>query len=157
MREKKLEALVRVARAPEAGELWHRPEPAAVSRGMNAARVRIFAWHADVRRARPGYVQRRVERIDFAFRIHETDIAELSRGVAAPPLGDLGAQPLELSPRIAVAARLSPSRPQVSRRRHRALLPVFVRRFALRSSSSSATANGFVLPLSSSARRSVSQ
>src|SRR5207237_2905377 len=88
MREKKLEALVRVARAPEAGELSHRPEPAAVSRGMNAARVRIFAWHADVRRARPGYVQRRVERIDFAFRIHETDIAELSRGVAAPPLGD---------------------------------------------------------------------
>src|SRR6185437_11818976 len=71
------------------------------------------------------------------------------------PLRDLGPEPLELLPRLpAIAAQPS----KISRRRHGApWLPVRVRRSADRESSSLATANGLVAPLSRSARRSSTQ
>ena len=46
--EEVLEARVRVLRRAEAGELAHRPEPAAVHRGLRAARERVAAGVADV-------------------------------------------------------------------------------------------------------------
>ena len=46
--EQELEALVGVARAPKAGELAHRPELAAISRGMDATRVRVDAGNAQL-------------------------------------------------------------------------------------------------------------
>ena len=53
VREQELVALVRLARAAEAGELAHRPELAAIAGGMDAARVRIRARHAEVRLRAP--------------------------------------------------------------------------------------------------------
>ena len=69
VREQELEARVRVARAAEAGELPHRPQLAAVSSGMDAARVGILARNARVPAALVRRdVERRVERLDLRSR-----------------------------------------------------------------------------------------
>ena len=41
-------------------------------------------------------VERGVQRLDFVRRIGEADVAQLALLVSLAPLGDLGAQPLEL-------------------------------------------------------------
>src|SRR5262249_26502560 len=151
--EKKLESLVRVARAPETGELAHRPQFAAIAGGVNAARVRIRSRYAERLRALRRHVERRVQRIDVLLRVHEGDIAKLALLVAASPLGDFGAQAVELAPLLAAAVEIS----QTTRRRHINWLRARVTRSALRSSSSSATANGLVCPASSSESRPSSQ
>ena len=58
--EQVAEALVRLLGGPEAGELAHRPEPAAVHRRVHAARERILAREAD--RLERAHVLLRVER-----------------------------------------------------------------------------------------------
>ena len=153
VREEELESLVRIAGAAESGELPHGPQPATISGRMNASCIRIRAGHAEVRCCLRWHVERRVQWLDFARRVHEANLAELTLGVPATPLGDFAAQSFQLLPRIPVAELLQ----LISRGRHRASFSVCVRRFALRSSNSSATANGLVLPFSRSASRASSQ
>ena len=52
--EQVAEALVGLLGGAEAGELAHRPQPAAVHRRVDAARERILAGQADVRSASAG-------------------------------------------------------------------------------------------------------
>ena len=61
--EQVAEALVRLLRRPEAGELAHRPEPAAVHRRVDAARERIRARPAEVALVVELDVLGRVERL----------------------------------------------------------------------------------------------
>src|SRR5690242_21312765 len=115
MREQKLEPFIRVARTPEAGELAHRPEAAAVAGGVNAARVRIFTRHAQLQRSLRRNVERRVQRIDLAGGVGEADIAQLAACITTTPLGQLGAKSFELVPCLAAIVAQPP---EISRRRH---------------------------------------
>ena len=60
-RDQVLEAPVRVLGGAEAGDLAHRPEPAAIHRRVGTARERILARQADVLGRRVGDVERRVD------------------------------------------------------------------------------------------------
>src|SRR6185503_3131221 len=98
------------------------------------------------------HVERGVKWIHLARGVRETDVAQLAVCITTAPLCHLGAEPLELLPRFAAVVAQPP---KIPRRRHGApWLPVRVRRCALRESSSVATANGLVAPLSRSANRS---
>ena len=67
--EQVLEARVRLGRAAVAGELAHRPDPAAVHRLVDAARVRVLTGVAEVALVvEPGDVRRPVHRLDRAAR-----------------------------------------------------------------------------------------
>ena len=96
MLEQKLEASVRVGRAAEAGELPHRPQLAPVTRGVNAARERIRAGHAQRVRRVGIDVERGIDRLDLGRRVREADVSQLALGVAPAPFRDFGAQPREL-------------------------------------------------------------
>src|SRR5258706_565936 len=50
-------------RTAGAGEHAHRPQPAAIHRGIHAARVRVLAGVAELLRIRARHVGRRVERL----------------------------------------------------------------------------------------------
>ncbi len=86
--EQVAEARVRLLRRPEAGELAHRPEPAAVHRGIDAARERIRARPAEVAVVVELDVLGRVERLvlDAGDGREELSLALWRRLVTAPPL-----------------------------------------------------------------------
>ena len=86
--EQVAEALVRLLRRPEAGELAHRPEPAAVHRRVDAARERIRAGPAEVALVVELDVLGRVERLvlDAGDRREELALTLRRRLVALAPL-----------------------------------------------------------------------
>src|SRR5450759_841555 len=96
LREQELVPLVRIARTPEAGELPHRPQSAAIAGGVNASRVRVETGHSQRLGARLSRVKRRVDRLDFLLRVGERDVAKLSLLVFLPPLGDFLAEQAQL-------------------------------------------------------------
>ena len=66
-REQELEAFVRVARAAEAGELAHGPQPAPIPTRMDAARVRILARHRQRGGVEVLHVQGRVDWLNLTL------------------------------------------------------------------------------------------
>src|SRR5437016_12385881 len=86
--EEVAEARVRLLRRAEAGELAHRPEPAAVHRRVDAARERIGAGPAEVALVVELNVLGRVERLvlDAGDRREELALPLWRRLVTAPPL-----------------------------------------------------------------------
>ena len=72
------EALIRLDRGPEPGELAHRPQPPAIHRRVDAARERIRAGQPDLRRRRK--IGRRVQRPDLLTRQRRERALTLRRG-----------------------------------------------------------------------------
>src|SRR6185503_12723896 len=94
--EEELVALIRIPGAAEAGELSHSPQPAAIPRGVNAARVRIYAGHPQRFRTGLGRVERSVDRTHLLFGVAEANVSQLARVVSLPPFGDFLPQQSEL-------------------------------------------------------------
>ncbi len=95
------EALVRLLRRAEAGELAHRPEPAAVHRRIDAARERILARIAEVARVVDVDVFGRRERL----RLDPRDRREELVGALRRALVDVRAPGVERLGRAAVLGR----------------------------------------------------
>src|SRR6185503_18075412 len=86
--EEVAEADVRLLRRPEAGELAHRPEPAAVHGGIDTAREGIRAGPAEIALVVELDVVRRIERLVLDAGDGREELALPLRGrlVTAPPL-----------------------------------------------------------------------
>ena len=87
--EQELVSLVGIARAAEAGELAHRPQPSSVAGRVHAAGVGINARHAKRLGAGLGCIERGVDRLQLFFRVVESDVAQLTLLVLLTPLSDL--------------------------------------------------------------------
>ena len=96
MRQQELVSLVRIARAAEAGELAHGPQPAAVPSRMNAAGVWIYAGHPKGFGAGVGGIERGVDRLHLLLGIVEADVAQLAFVVFLAPLRDFLPQEAQL-------------------------------------------------------------
>ena len=90
--EQELVAPVGLVRRPESGELAHRPQLAAVSRGMDAAGERKRPRHLERRAGGALEVERRVERRHLVRRVGPGEVANLGPVVAFLPRGDFGAE-----------------------------------------------------------------
>ena len=146
--EQELVARVRVVRAPESGELAHRPQTAAIARGVNPARIRKCARAATCPYrwpCRAAVNKRGTSPPEFT----NARSRVAARREPCAPLGDFGAQPRELLFLRALCVDLR------IECRHATSLSLFVERECERSvatcaTSASEAASGVVRPFSTS-------